>query len=94
MNNAWRDAVPAAKGPPGLRLQQPRPDSDLARVGFGGGEVLLAVEDLPINEFRDVIPIQAAIRDHVSGGDLRLRVQRADEDPAEVRVSRSSGSNA
>jgi hypothetical protein len=94
INNAWREAVPPAKGAPGLRLQQPRPNSDLARAGFRGGEVLLAVEDLPIGEFRDVIPIQAAIRDHVPGGDLRLRVQRANEDPTEVRVSRSDGSPA
>ena len=41
----------------------------------------------PIREFRDLIDVQAAIRDHAPGEDLRLRVQRGGEEPAEVRVS-------
>jgi hypothetical protein len=51
---------------------------------------VLAVEDLPIREFRDVIDVQAVVRDHPH--DLRLRVRRASEEPAEVRVGRSDAS--
>jgi hypothetical protein len=92
INVAWRDAAPPREGTPGLLLQPPRPDSDLARAGFRGGEVLLAVEDRQIREFRDIPDVQAAIRDHAPGEDLRLRVQRGGEEPAEVRVRRGGAS--
>jgi len=88
INARWRETAPPAEGAPGLLLQPPRPRSDLALAGFRGGEVLLAVEDRPIREFRDIPDVQAAIRDHAPGEDLRLRVQRGDEEPTEVRVSR------
>ena len=48
------------------------------------------MDDRLIREFRDLIDVQAAIRDHTPGEDLRLRVQRAGEEPAEVRVSRAA----
>jgi hypothetical protein len=92
INAAWREAAPPAEGAPGLLLQPPRPDSDLARAGFCGGELLLAVDDRPIREFRDLIDVQAAIREHAPGEDLRLRVQRVGEEPAEVRVSQGGAS--
>jgi hypothetical protein len=92
INAGWREAAPPAEGAPGLLLQPPRTDSDLARAGFRGGELLLAVDDRPIREFRDLIDVQAAIRDHAPGEDLRLRVQRGSEEPAEVRVSRGGAS--
>ena len=47
------------------------------------------MDDQPIRDFTEV---QAAIRDHAHGQDVRLRVKRADEEPAEVRVSRGDAS--
>ena len=89
INAAWRETAPAAEGAPGLLLQPPRPDSDLARTGLRGGELLLALDDRPIRDFTDV---QAAIREHAQGDDVRLRLQRGGEEPAEVRVSRVGAS--
>jgi hypothetical protein len=88
INARWRETAPPAEGSPGLLLQPPRPDSDLARAGFRGGEVLLAVEDRPILDLPRIADVQAAIRDHAPGEDLRLRVQRGGEEPADVRVRR------
>jgi hypothetical protein len=83
INSAWREAAPPVDGPPGLPLQQPRPDSDLARAGIRGGELLLAVDDRPVRENSDV---QAALREHAPGEDVRLRLQRPGEEPTDVRV--------
>ena len=84
INAAWRETAPTAEGPPGLLLQPPRSDSDLAQAGIRGGELLLAVDDRPVRENSDV---QAALREHAQGEDVRLRLQRAGEQPVEVRVS-------
>jgi len=93
INTRWRVTAPPAEGAPGLVLQPPRQDSDLARAGFRGGELLLAVEDRPIREFRDIPDVQAAIRGHAPGEDLRVRVQRGGEEPTDLRVRRGAASH-
>ena len=86
---ALRQQVGALFPPPGLLLQPPRPDSDLARAGLRGGELLLAVDDRPIRDNSDV---QAVLREHTPGEDVRLRVQRPGEEPTEVRVRQAGDS--
>jgi S1-C subfamily serine protease len=74
-----------------MLLQTPRPETDLAGAGISGGELVLAVDDREIRDFTDV---QAAIRDHPRDEDVRLLLQRADEEPVEVHVPRNSASPA
>lgn len=90
INVAWRETAPPAEVP-GMLLQPPRPDIALARAGFLGGELLLQVDDRPIRDFVDV---QAAIREHAAGEDVRLRVQRMGEEPTEVRVGPGDAAHA
>jgi hypothetical protein len=80
---AWRDAGAAESTPPGFVLQPPKPESELARAGVQGGELLLAVDG---QQVRVVADIQAAIRKHVLGDEVRLLVQRASESPRELNV--------
>jgi hypothetical protein len=84
INAAWRETVPSEGA--GLLLQPPRTGSDLAHAGVHGGELLVAVDDRPISDFTEV---QAAIRDHAQGEDVRLRLQRANDEADEIRVTRS-----
>jgi hypothetical protein len=88
INTAWRETAPP-EAAPGLLLQPPRPDSDLARAGVRGGELLIAVDNRPV---RDFVEVQTAIREHTPGEDVLLRLQRDGEEPAEVRVSRRGAS--
>lgn len=77
---AWREAEPS---PPGFVLQPPKPDSELARAGVQGGERLLAVDG---QEARALPEMQATIRKHALGEEVRLLVQRGSEPPREVAV--------
>lgn len=76
-----REATAAESTLPGLVLQVPKPESELARVGVGGGEQLLAVDG---QEVRTRSELQAAIRKHALGEELRFLVQRASELPREL----------
>jgi hypothetical protein len=80
---AWRDAAPTESGPPGFVLQPPKPESELARAGVQGGELLLAVDG---QQVRALAEIQAAIRKHTLGDDVRFLVQRASESPRGLNV--------
>jgi hypothetical protein len=40
INVAWRETAPPAEEPPGMLQQPPRPETDLARTGVPGGELL------------------------------------------------------
>jgi hypothetical protein len=91
VNAAWRETAPPADSPPGLLLQPPRPDCEVARAGLRGGEQLLAIDDRPIGVFTEV---QAAIREHPAGEDLRFRVQRGAAEPEEVHVRPAAGTPA
>jgi hypothetical protein len=88
INTAWRETAPP-EAAPGLLLQPPRPDSDLARAGVRGGELLIAVDDRPVRNF---VEVQTAIREHTPGEEVLLRLQRDGEEPAAVRVSRRGDS--
>lgn len=68
---------------PGFVLQPPKPNSELARTGVQGGERLLAVDG---QEARALPDMQAVIRKHALGEEVRLLVQRGSESPREVTV--------
>ncbi len=80
---AWREAAAAETSLPGLVLQVPKPESELARAGVRGGERLLAVDG---QEVRTLPEMQAAIRKHALGEEVRLLVQRAADSPRELVV--------
>jgi hypothetical protein len=83
LTTAWRDAVPAASGQPGFVLLTPKAESQLARTGVRGGEVLLAVDGQRVSDFAEV---QAAVRRHTIGDEVRFLIQRGSELPRELRV--------
>jgi len=72
---------------PGFVIQPPRPDSGLARAGLQGGERLLSIDG---QEVRAIPEMQAAIRKHAVGDDVRIAVQRGSEPPHEVTVRHAS----
>ncbi len=75
---AWRDTAPTESGPPGFVLQSPRPESQLARAGVQGGELLLAVDG---QQVRATDEIQAVIRKHALGDEVHFLIQRSSESP-------------
>src|SRR5262245_40172726 len=95
LTTAWRDAaasrpslpwpseVPTEPEPPAFVLQTPKPDSQLARAGVLGGELVLAVDGQEVRGFWDV---QVAIRKHALGDEVGLLVQRGSETPREFTV--------
>jgi hypothetical protein len=80
---AWHDAVPTESEPPGFVLQTPKPESELARAGVQGGELVLAVDGHRVRTFEE---IQAAIRKHALGDEVRFLMQRSSESPRELNV--------
>jgi hypothetical protein len=80
---SWRETLSARDETPGFPLQAPKPDSQLALAGVLGGDRLLRVDDQPV---RSVGDIQAAIRRHPLGGELRLSVKQEPSEPRELRV--------
>lgn len=83
----WREAIDAESALPGFGLQPPKPESELARAGIRGGERLLAIDG---QEVRSVADIQAAIRKHALGDEVRLLIQRGSEPPSEIGVKHVS----
>ena len=77
---AWREVESPS---PGFALQPPKPDSELARAGVQGGERLLAIDGQKV---RALPEMQAAIRKHALGEEVRFLVQRGSEPPREVAV--------
>ena len=80
---AWRDASGAEAAMPGFGLQAPKPESELAKAGVRDGDRLLAVDG---QEVRSVAEIQAAIRKHALGEQVRLLVQRGSDAANELVV--------
>lgn len=72
---------------PDFVIQPPKPDSGLARAGLQGGERLLSIDG---QEVRAIPEMQAAIRKHSVGEEVRLMVQRGSEHPREVTVRHAS----
>jgi S1-C subfamily serine protease len=79
----WREAMAAESALPGFGLQRPKPESELARAGVRGGDRLLAVDGQEVRSVRD---IQAAIRKHALGEEVRLLVQRGSEPARDIGV--------
>jgi len=84
---AWREVFTVESAPPGFGLQPPKPESQLARAGIRGGDRLLAVDGQEVRSVRDV---QAAIRQHTLGDEVRLTVQRGSEPAGEFQVTHVS----
>lgn len=83
INTAWAEAAPVPAAGDGFPLQRPRPDSQLATAGVQAGDRLLAIDDEHVAKIPD---IQAAIRKHALGEEMRLLIQRGSEEPRELRV--------
>ena len=81
--DAWRDAVPTESEPPGFALQPPKPESELARAGVQGGELILAVDGQQVH---GRVEIQAALRKRTLGEEVRFLTQRGSESPRELIV--------
>jgi hypothetical protein len=81
--DAWRDAAPAESEPPGFVLLPPKPESELARAGVQGGELLLAVDG---QQVRGRAEVQAALRKRTLGDEVRFLIQRGSESPRELIV--------
>ena len=87
VNRAWRETAPDGERPPGFPLQPPKRDSQLARAGVQGGDRLVEVDGQRVQAIAE---IQAAIRKHALGDELRLVVQRGSDAPREIRVEHVS----
>jgi hypothetical protein len=83
LTTAWRDAVPTESEPPAFVLQTPRPESQLARAGVQGGDMVLAVDG---QQVRGRAEVQAALRKRRLGDEVRFLVQRPSESPRELIV--------
>jgi PDZ domain len=81
--DAWRDAVPPESEPPGFVLQSPRPQSELARTGVQGGDLVLAVDGQQVHGRAEV---QAALRKRTLGDEVRFLIRRGSESPRELIV--------
>jgi hypothetical protein len=79
----WPSAVPTESEPPAFVLQTPKADSQLARAGVLGGELVLAVDGQQVHCFWDV---NVAIRKHALGDGVSLLIQRGSETPRELKV--------
>jgi Cation efflux family/PDZ domain len=99
LTRAWRDAaasrpglpwpseVPTESEPPAFVLQTPKPDSQLARAGVLGGELVLAVDGQQVRDFWEV---QVAIRKHSLGDEVGLLIQRGSETRRELKCEHVS----
>lgn len=76
---AWRDATSTSDAAPGFLIQRPRVDSALHVAGVERGDRLLEVDGHAVASIFD---IQAAIRAHPIGDDVRLLLESG---PAVVR---------
>lgn len=83
VNSVWRETSSIRESAPGFLLQPPRSNSSLALAGVQGGDCLLEVDGQRVQAIGD---IQAAIRKHPIGGDVRLLVKRSLQAPREIQV--------
>lgn len=81
--DAWRDAAPTESEPPGFVLQSPGPESELARTGVQGGELVLAVDGQQVRCRQEV---QDALRKRTLGDEVRFLIRRGSESPREFIV--------
>ena len=87
VNQAWRETGPSAPSG-GIWVRPPRSNSVAARLGLCEGDRIIAVDDQEIASDLDIGSLQAAIRKHQSGEEIRLQVRRATGELQEVTVTR------
>jgi hypothetical protein len=80
---AWRDVAPAEPEPPGFVLLPPRPESELARAGVQGGDLVLAVDGQQIRGRQE---LQDALRKRTLGDEVRFLIRRGSQSPREFIV--------
>lgn len=83
LTSVWRDTTPTASEPSGFVLLTPRPDSELARAGVQGGDLILAVDGQQVRGRQEV---QNALRKRTLGDEVGLLIQRGSEAPRELIV--------
>lgn len=81
--DAWRDAAPIESEPPGFVLLPPKAESELARAGVQGGELILAVDGQQVCGRQEV---QDALRKRTLGDEVRFLIRRGSESPRELIV--------
>ncbi len=81
--DAWRDAAPTESKPPGFVFLPPKRESELARAGVQGGELVLAVDGQQVRGRQEV---QDALRKRTVGDEVRFLIQRGSESPRELIV--------
>ena len=81
--DAWRDAALTESEPPGFVLLPPKRESELARAGVQGGELVLAVDGQQVRGRQEV---QDALRKRTLGDEVRFLIQRGSESPRELIV--------
>lgn len=69
----------------GLLMRSPRANSAAARAGLCEGDIILAADGQELHHYQD---LQATVRKHAAGEEIRLQVQRGASDPLEVRLTR------
>lgn len=87
VNQVWRETSPAAPEG-GIRVRRPRRDSAAANADLDDGDKILAVDDEEIRSDLDTQTMQAGVRKHKSGEEIRFRVRRGGDEPQEIIVTR------
>ena len=78
-------AVGSPAEPAGLLVRSPRANSAAARSGLCEGDIILAADGQELHHYQD---LQATVRKHQAGEEIRLRVQRGGGVPLEVSLTR------
>lgn len=87
VRQAWRDSLPPpAEG--GLRVRPPRSGSEAERAELRAGDRVVAIDGTDIANDLDTLTIQAAIRAHGSGEEMRLTVRRGEGEAMNVTLRR------
>ena len=81
---AWQETAPAA-AEGGITVRPPRTDSAAANSGLREGDVIVAVDGQAI---QSVPQLQAAIREHEPGHEMKIQTRRGQGDPLEITVRR------
>jgi serine protease Do len=71
----------------GITVRPPKKGSPAAKVGLQPGDTVLAVDGMEVSE-SNLGDIQAAIRKHVPGEEVRLYVRRPSAETKEFLVTR------
>jgi hypothetical protein len=78
-------AVGSPAEPAGLLVRSPRANSAADRSGLCEGDIILAADGQELHHYQD---LQATVRKHQAGEEIRLRVQRGGGVPLEVSLTR------